>query len=712
MPKVPSYDNMQVAPTVTRLTPMSNPVNAELATATARQTEQLGQSVRNFGGKVSDIAIDIQEQANRLRVQDAVNQTKEAAMRLAYDPQVGYTGIKGADALNRQSGKPLADEYADQLHEQASKIGDSLSNDAQRIAFQEQAANMLTQFHGDAMRHEAEQFRNYAMSVREGTIANSMNDIGVNYNNPDRINEAIENIKVATYDLGRQKGISAEEIEADTRKFTSQAHRTAIAAALQNNNPVYADQYLKKYSTQMSADDILAVNGVLIKHLDATIAAQTVQQVFQQVGPKLDTPDFDRLMRITHMSESGGRVLNADGTPIINNNANGTRDLGPFQINEKSGPELAKLAGVEWDEELAKTDEAYGFMLAQAYMRKNLQDFGGNVAQAISAYNAGPTATREAINRAAKEGGNWSDYIPASTRERVRRDMAAYQQGGGQYARPTLLEVKQQVRERIGGDNPERLNTALELAEKQYNDQTKAIEQRKDEAVATAMQTLVQSGGGYASLPADVRAAIPPEKVGTVIDFAKKLAAGEDVPTDWALYYQLKSDSSMLANVNLMAVRDRLNDTEFKELINMQGEAKRGTGMTQVRSLKDTLDQYLVEAGINPNPKPDDTENAARVGRVWSAMEARVRERESALGRKLNPDEMQKEAARLMTSVEVNGWMSSSRMLPAIAVDPTRDPVVVPAGERKLIEEALRASGKPVTDESVARLYLRGKLGR
>lgn len=716
MPKVPTYDNLQQSQNVLPNVAVRNAASTEMFTAGAKQMQDLGEAQQHVGGQLGDMAVDMQKEANRLRVDDAMNRAREEALRLTYDKDVGFRNLRGLQALERPDGKPLTEEYAAKLQQTMGTLAQGLGNDAQRQAFMTEGNNLLNNFRQSTMQHEGEEFRTYSMSVREGAIANRVNEIGFNWNNPQAVNEAIDSIRASTYDLGRQKGLSAAEIEANVRTATSRAHLTAIAAALQNNNPRYAEQYLKRYSGQMEADDMLRAQGVMTKQLDAQLASQVVGEVFRDASPKMDPSGFDRLMRITHMSESGGRVLNADGTPIIRVNSNGTRDLGPFQINEKSGPELAKLAGVEWDEELAKTDEVYGFMLAQTYMLKNLQDFGGNVAQAISAYNAGPTATREAIEQAKRDGGDWIDYIPASTRDRVRKDVAEYQRGGGQGQRPTLLDIQNQVREHIGDSNPERLNMALQLAERQYNDQTKAIEQRQDEAVATAMQTLINNGGSYASLPAEVRSAIPPDKVGSVIDFAKKLAAGEDAPTDWALYYALKSDATLLGSTNLLAVRNRLSDSEFKELTNAQQETRRGGNQTQVRSVKDTLNQYLVEAGINPDPKPDDTANAARVGRVWSMFENRVRAREADLGHKLSPDELNKEAARLMTHVLIGSsffdWNTSVTQMPAAAADPAKDNIIVPADERPRIEEGLRAAGKPVTDENVRALYLRGRLGQ
>lgn len=710
MPRVPTVDNIRAAPNVLPNPGVRNAASEEMFTVGAKQMQQLGGALQRTGGQMGEIALDIQREANKLRVDDALNKAREEALRLTYDREVGFQNLRGIQALERPDGKPLADEYAERMQQAMSSIAGSLGNDAQRQAFASQGATLLQGFRENALRHEGNEFRTYAASVREGTIANRVNEIGFNYNNPQVINEAVESIRASAYDLARQRGLSATEAEAEARNATSTAHTAAVTAALQNNEVRYAEAYLKRYASQMNADDLLRAQGVMTKQLDAQLAVEVVQDVFRDVAPRIDPSNSDRAFNILIGTESGGRQFGADGKPLTSS----AGAIGVAQVMPGTAPEAARLAGVEWDEELYKNDAIYNMQLGKAYFEKQLQDFGGNLAYAYAAYNAGPGATRRAIDLAARESAageqrDWLSYLPEETRNYVRKNMREYGAGAGRGERPTLLEVQQQVRERVGTDSPERLNTALELAEKQYNAQTKAIEQREDQAVATAMQSLIRNGGGYADLPVEVRAALPPDKVGGVIDFARKLAAGEDVQTDWQTYYDLKSNPQVLAQTNLMAMRSSLNDSEFRELVKEQQDLRTGgqNQMSALRSEEQLIKQYLSDAGF----KSDDATYDRRVGRVWSAYSAQVRAQEAALGRKLNPVEKEQTLARLMTGVEVDTF-GFNEQYPAAAIDPTSDAVVVPTADRALIISALRRAGKPVTDQNIRVLYLRGKMGQ
>ncbi len=113
--------------------------------------------------------------------------------------------------------------------------------------------------------------------------------------------------------------------------------------------------------------------------------------------------------------ESGGKHFRADKT--VQESEKGA--VGIAQVLPKTGPEAAKLAGLPWDENRLRTDPAYNEALGKAYFNKQLSDFGGDIDKALSAYNFGPGATRNAISKSAKEGRDWKSYIPSETKNYI-----------------------------------------------------------------------------------------------------------------------------------------------------------------------------------------------------------------------------------------------------------------------------------------------------
>ena len=621
---------------------MTGAVSVEQATQAGRQLEQTGNMIQRNAQASIATEIDELERANMLRVSDSKNKTKELEFRLKYDKEFGYTNLKDVNALQRPDGKPLADEYAEKLQKGISEIADSLGNDAQKQAYKEWANSTLVDFHGQAMAHEGEQFKNYAMSVHDGTIRNAINDVGINYNNPEAIGKSIEEIKAAAYEAARIQNKSAVFAEAQAREFTSKAHLTAIEAALQRNDPAYADGYLKKFSKDMAADDILRAEGVLTKEMDSQIALSVADKVMQGAASKIETPNSERAFNIAVNTESGGRQFGEDGQPLTSK----AGAIGVAQVMPETAPEAAKLAGVEWDEELYKTDAIYNYQLGKAYFEKQLKDFGGNLSQAYAAYNAGPGRTQEAIAQAEREGGVWTDYLPKETQDYVRKNLAAYERGEGRNQLPTLEELKDQVRTQVGAGRPERLKLALSEVENRYNDRLKAIKQRDERAVAEAMQEIVNNGGRYSSLSADMRAAIPAEEVGKVMDFAKKIAEGDDTTSE-ALYQKL-SDPAVLRSYTddqFFALRSELSAADFKHFANeraklVSGNATNGPGELNSSAIKMTLDDRLRALGIDPSPKDDD-KDAMRVGAIRKFVNESVAVAQASSGKRMTDAEVQ-----------------------------------------------------------------------
>ena len=98
MPQVPTLDNFSVAPAGGSGARVDAPPPKDVA---PDQLMALGEGIQKASTTGADIFRDMQMQANQLRVDDAVNKLKERSMALTFDPQEGFTNLKGIDALER-----------------------------------------------------------------------------------------------------------------------------------------------------------------------------------------------------------------------------------------------------------------------------------------------------------------------------------------------------------------------------------------------------------------------------------------------------------------------------------------------------------------------------------------------------------------------------------------------------------------------------------
>ena len=674
MPRVPTYDNFQATPNTL---PQTRMVMPEMPDVAGQQAQQMGRAMMAGGQQIGQVALDMQQQANQLRVDDALNKAKEAALRLTYDKDAGFTNLKGINALERPDGKPLADEYSDILKRNIDDIAGTLGNDAQRQAFTLRSNDILTAMRGNAIQHEAQEFKTYSLSVSEGIQSTALREIGLNWQNTDAVNSAVERIRAETYRQAQLLGKSAEWQDAQARKMTSNAHKVALLSALEQNDPAYADAYLKKYSGQMDADDILTVRGHVTKAMDAKVGFTAASEVLGKMQPRIQVGEAERAFNIALGTESNHRQFGPDGKPLTSPKG----AIGIAQVMPDTAPEAAKLAGLPWDENRYKNDPAYNKALGLAYFQRQLQENGGDLAKAYAAYNGGPGRLADAIKQAEKsvkaaqadpnlKPKTWLDFMPQETRDYVAKNMRAFEAGQGQPNRPTFQEIDDQLRAdpRLAG-NPARYKVAREEAERQFNEQTKAIKQREEEAVATAMRGIIENGGRFSDLPVSVRAAVPPKEVDNLIGFAQKIAKGDDSTSLW-LYAKLAGNPDQLARMNdneFYALRRELSEADFKHFANERakrtggGTGSNGPGDLNTQAIKQSLDERLRMLKIDPSPKDDGGNDAARIGGIRRFVDQYFMAAQREAGKKFTDAEVSQHLDALFAkNATFRGWFSTS----------------------------------------------------
>lgn len=671
MPTVPRIDAPQVSPGGPSSARFDAPQAQNYA---ARQGVQMGQAMEAAAGEASRIAADIQTQANQLRFDDAINQVKEEQLRLTYDKDAGYSNLKGINALQRPGGKPLKAEYGELLKRRIGEIGASLGNDAQKAAFDKASANILTGFVGQVDSHESSEFNAYGLSVSEGVQATAKRDIALNWNKPEAIDAAVERIRAEAYRQGQLLGKSAEWQEAAARKMTSDGHKLAMLSALENNNPAYADTYLKKYAGQMEADDIMTVRGHITKQMDAQVAIGAADEAVKQFAPRMAPTDFDRLVNITMATESSGQRYGKDGNLL--ESPKGAK--GEMQVLD--GTNTDPGFGVKPARDNSPEERA---RVGRDYLGAMLKRYDGDPAKVWAAYNAGPGLLDAALKNAGKpvmfeanadpnapKRISWLSLMPKETQDYVAKNMAALSGGQGTPPRPTLADLSAQLASdpRLAG-NPQRLKIAQEEAARQWKLQEDAIKQREEEGTSNAMRMLVSNGGRFADLPASVRNAIPPKEVDNVLNFSSRVAKGEDI-TSPLLYASLSSNPAELARMSdaqFFMLRRELSESDFKHFANERAkqmggaQGANGPGDLNSAAIKQTLDARMRVLGMDPTPKDDGGADAARIGAVRQFVDQYFVAAQREAGKKFTDAEVGQHIDALFAkNATFRGWFSVS----------------------------------------------------
>ena len=722
MPRVPTYGDFQQMPA------QFQPVQIQPATPRVdpgAQAASFGQATERAGAVAMDMELEALKQANHLRVDDALNKALEAEMRLAYDKDVGYTSRRGESALPSKDGKLLSDEYDEAFGKVAEEIGAGLGNDYQRQAFGQAMAKRRADFRASTMKHEADEFRTYTLSVREGTIATRMQQIGLNYNNPEVIDEAITSIRAATYDAAKLQGKSAEWADAQARKMVSNAHKGALMAALQNNDVAYADRYLKRYGKDMEADDLLQTTGLITKEMDLRVGTSAATEAMGRWAPKIVPGDMDRLTNIVMGMESAGRRYDASGKLIEGPATKYGTAKGEMQVLDGTNRDPGygvKPAADDSPEERAR--------VGRDYLAAMVREYDGDVSKALAAYNWGPGN----LDRAVKEHGpNWLQAAPEETRSYVERGVREFGAGAGRGKRPSLAEIKADLRgDPLLAGNPARLKAAEEAAEKQYRDIEAAEKQATDEALDTAYRGLYANGGNMNALPVSVRAMIPGDKLSAVMGFAdtvRKSGGAVHNPEAWAQVLSMPRESlaAMSPIEFFREFRPHLDDAHLEKgyalLNDARGEVGADAKHLEVITTANRVKKAAIDAGLLPaTGKANDNEVKA-FAQFERLVDDRVRQFEATDlqgKRKANSAELQQIIdGTLMDKVFVSrtGWIDREVIAGLAAPeDLTRAYVNVggqevrvaqiPANQRAVIASKLQSRGLPVTEQRIAELWV------
>lgn len=604
--------------------------------------------LQQIGDMGQRLAMQYRDEADQSRIDDALNQLRERELEYTYGEQDGYTRLKGVEALQRPSKKPLSDEYTERYGSSIAEIEQSLGNDRQRALFRQRASERMTQFRGNLMNYEAQENQSYQLSVAEGTINTATREIAAFYNDPGKINEGVASIRAAAYKDGRLRGLAAEQVEARATKLVSGAHLAAIDQALGTNNPLYAEQYLRTYKDQMDPGDLLKaraqVDEVASVYIGNAKASQVLSQFTRADEPdpltrltnviQVDEPaDMARLTDAMRQVESGGRRYGDDGK-LLESPAGAKGEMQVMDATNRDPGFGVTPARDDSPEERARVGRDYLAALARRY--------DGRIDLTAAAYNAGFGALEKALEEARDAGdpSSWLSRLPPETQNHVVKVQTAYENGGGRPPAPTIAELHAQLENDPDlRSRPGALKKAQEQLDRRHALYVKGKKETRDIALDEAI-LLISNGGGFNDIPRQLKDKIDPSSFNSLLVFEEKMRKfGGVQESDPAFYQKLAGDPKKLMDLTdaeFGAARLKLSKEDWEKFADMRGKAK--PGALDLTMVNNVVDSRLQAIGLDPKAKALST--GARVGAIRKTINDAVLLKQRSLGRQLDDAEI------------------------------------------------------------------------
>ncbi|NNA81055.1 transglycosylase SLT domain-containing protein [Pseudomonas lactis] len=695
MPRVPTYDTAQVQQQPTR------PIQLQ---GVAPDTTSIAQGLQSFQRGAEILANKSREQADTASIMDADRKLTEWQQNTMFNPEGGVYTRKGGAALD------ITNQTLGQFEEAQAKIAETLTSEQQKARYAQIVASRRNSLSNELNKYEFAQREKHHDDMAEGQRQSAIQGAALYADNPEQLayNQSKLNL-VERYEAQR-KGLPPELAE-QKRLESNTRLNAAVIEQLAARDPMKAKQYFMDNAISMTADAQLRAASMLKPLIDRQVGVSVGSQAVQDVSSQ-DNRVFASILQ----AESGGKQFDRNGQPMTSSRG----AIGTAQIMPSTGPEAAKLAGVEWDENRFRNDPDYNRQLGQAYFQKLTNDFK-SPALAVAAYNAGPGMVNDWINGTNTTGKNASklklgdprtgeisqaeflDKIPfKETREYTEKVLGKALQAH----EPSFGQVAQAIdaRDDLTADQK---SIALTAAKQRIDWQAEQRKQQDAQNLESAWDVVLQ-GNSWDTIPAATWAALPAEGRKQIMDYKPGR------PTDQEVYYRARDEIVSGNELNLLGMRAKLSDTDFQELTKLQQDRReKGAESTaSIGSNDEIFKEALRVSGIDPSAKAG-KRDAKSVAAARRYVDTQIRALEQDQGKKATPDQVQKVVDRAFIQGDVPGsgflGMFSSKKR-AFEREPgdqviVRDIKQIPADEHQQIVEALKRHGRVPNDADILKLF-------
>lgn len=522
-----------------------------------------------------------------------------------------YFKQQGFNALNAKD--PLLEAMRKRREEQLGK----LTTDRQRDFYGQASLQRFGQEEVGVQRWATGQADAEEKRQSDVAIVENSNDAVTYWNDPARRDLAIGRVRSEVRNRAAKEGWAPKVAGRAEAEAEGNVHARIVKSLADTGKIELSHAYLEQNRDVIAKgnpDTLAALEAGLYKPLLERQAEGVADDLLGTVAPievrvgEAQKPGevLPRMLSITAMSESRNRERDGQGRLVTSpKGAQGKMQVMP-------GTNLDPGFGVK---PAADGSDAERTRVGRDYLAAMMKRYGNDPAKAWAAYNWGPGALDEAIQ---KHGSNWLANAPKETRDYVSRNIAAL--GGNQGGAAVQQAPREHDLTRLLGEVdkmnlPYDLEQAVrrKLTERVGLDET-LLNRNREKAEEDAWRTVNGLGeNGFTSisqLPPSVRSRLSPQQEQNFLRIAQQnvKAAKQGKDTDWTAYStysdKFASEPQSFLQIAPSELRANLGDTEFKQVMGWRqallagkAGAKPPEQVTHER-IKGVTDPLLLAAGI------------------------------------------------------------------------------------------------------------------
>lgn len=373
--------------------PLSN-IPAEMLYRQGSQFKEMAAEINRFGAIVDETS-----------AQDALNELRAKRQELTYDPEKGYTRLKGRDVLKQNAeGKPVLEELPASFQKQAEEIGKYLISPRARAMYNQKAFEEQLGYKKDLTAYVVDETRRYEVAVDKDTMGQAITQAAQFAEDPAKVTEAADRAAAVADRTAKRNGLPSQ---ADAAR--SNVYRVAIETQIANGRSREALQMFDVHKSRIDGPDLVAL-GPKMKAIAVDVEGENVAESYK--GRAL-TPGITQYAPLVHKAAEKHGVRAALAVGVMGAESEGN----PKAVSPAGAGGLMQImSGTARD--LGVKDRFNAEESADGgvrYLKQQLDKYG-NERLALMAYNWGPGS----VDKWIKDGAD-PDKIPAETREYIRR---------------------------------------------------------------------------------------------------------------------------------------------------------------------------------------------------------------------------------------------------------------------------------------------------